>query len=139
MTLIKFLLEKEKKDKILNKMKKIFVSLYDQYEKIHKKEDEEIKIFSENIDNNEKNIINAIYISKIIDDDDIDDIKIHNYAVYLYGNDVVEEIEDGKNKNIDLDFKKFNEDEFNIKSEEIKEKFIEICKEKNIQPKNYEN
>ena len=120
-------------------MKKFFVSLYNQYEKIHKKEDEEIKIFSENIDNNEKNIINAIYISKIIDDDDIDDVKIHNYAVYLYGNDVVEEIEDGKNKNIDLDFKKFNEDEFNIKSEEIKEKFIEICKEKNIQPKNYEN
>jgi len=133
---IKKLLEKEKKEKIINKMQDIFGSLIDQYDEIHRKEEEDIKKFSENINNNEKNIINAIYISKIFENENI---KIHDYAVYLYGTDVVEEIEKGNNENIDEDFKKFNEDDFDVTQDEINKKFIEICKKKNIDPEKYEN
>ena len=135
---INHFLKIKKKEKILNKIREIFESLFDQYEEIYKKEDDEIKIFSENINYNEENIINAIYISKILDDDDIEDVKIHDYAVYLYGEDVVKEIEDGNNKNIDEDFKKYNDDDFDITQEEINAKFIEICKKKNINPENYD-
>ena len=137
---IKSLLEKEKKKNIIDKMQNIFASLSTQYDEIHKKEEEEgFQKFSENISNNEKNIINAIYISKISDDEDINEVKIHEYAKYLYGEDEVKKIEDGKNENIDEDFKKFDEDEFNITEDEINAKFIEICKEKNIDPNNYDN
>ena len=73
------------------------------------------------------------------DENDIEDVKIHDYAVYLYGEEVVEEIETGNNENIDEDFKKYFEEDFDITQEEIEEKFIEICKEKNIDPKNYDN
>ena len=136
---IKTLLEKEKKKYILDKMQKIFASLSTQYDEIHKKEEEGFKKFSENISNNEKNIINAIYISKILEDDDINEVKVHDYAEYLYGEDEVKKIEDGENENIDEDFKKFYNDEINITEEEIKSKFIEICNEKKIDPKNYGN
>ena len=129
---IKSLLVKEKIEKILNKMKEVFESLEKQ-EKIQKNEN---LIFSENINYNEENIINAIYISKILDDDDINDVKIHDYAVYLYGEDVVEEIEEGNNKNIDEDFKKYNDDDFDITQEEINAKFNEFSKENNIYPEN---
>ena len=136
---IKNLLEKEKKEKILNKFQEIFINLFEQYEKIHRKEEENIKKISEDINNN-KNIINAIYISKIFEDEEeIEDVKIHDYSVYLFGEDVVKEIEEGNNKNIDEDFKKYFHDEIEIKQEEIEEKFNEICKSKNIDPKNYEN
>ena len=134
---IKKFLENEKKGKIINKMQEIFISLNDQFEIIHKKDEEETKKFSNTDDNNEKNIINAIYISKILDDDDIEDVKIHDYAVYLYGEDVVKEIEKGNNENIDEDFKKYNDDKLEPTEKEIEEKFIEICKEKKIDPKNY--
>ncbi len=136
---IKTLIEKEKKKNILDKMQKIFASLSTQYDEIHKKEEEGFKKFSENISNNEKNIINAIYISKILEDDDINEVKVHDYAEYLYGEDEVKKIEDGENENIDEDFKKFYNDEINITEEEIKSKFIEICNEKKIDPKNYGN
>ena len=133
--LIKNLLEKEKKEKILNKFQEIFVNLFDKYEKIHRKEEENIKKIS---DDNKKNIINVIYISKIFEKE-IEDFKIHDYAVYLFGEDVVKEIENGNDKNIDEDFKKYFDDKIEIKQEEIEEKFNEICKSKNIDPKNYEN
>ena len=131
---IKNLLEKEKKEKILNNMIDVFVFLNDLYEVINKKEDD-TKTFSDNVNENEKNIINAIYISKIFeDDDDINDVKIHDYAVYLYGEDVVEEIEEGNNKNINEDFKNFNKDDFEITEEEINAKFIEFCQKKGKNP-----
>ena len=131
---IRNLLEKEKKEKILNKMQEIFVYLFEHYEKIHRKEEDK---FSDYVDNNEKNIINAIYISKIFEgEEDIEDIKIHDYAVYLYGENEVYEIENGYNKNIDEDFKKFYDDNFDTTEEEKYGKFIEICKEKNIVRKN---
>ena len=133
---IKILLEKEKKEKILNKIQEIFENLFDKYEKIHRKEEENIKKIS---DDNKKNIINAIYISKILNDEVINNVKIHDYSVYLFGEDVVKEIENGNDKNIDEDFKKYFHDEFEIKQEKIEEKFNEICKSKNIDPKNYEN
>ena len=65
---IKTLIEKEKKEKILKNMKEIFIKLFEQYDQIHKKEEDPFKTFSETADENEKNIINAIYISKIFDD-----------------------------------------------------------------------
>ena len=136
---IKKLLEKEKKGKILNKMQDVFASLIDQYDQIHRKEEDDIKKFSEKVDEKEKNIINAIYLSKILDDDSIENVKINDYAVYLYGNKVVEDIEDGNNEYIDEDFKKYNEEEFDINQKEVEEKFNEICKNKNIDLKNYEN
>ena len=140
---IKKFLKNEKKGKIINKMQEIFISLNDQFEIIHKKDEEETKKFSNTVDNNEKNIINAIYISKILEgEEEINDVKIHDYAVYLYGEDVVEEIEKGNNENIDEDFKKYNDDnddKLEPTEKEIEEKFIEICDEKQIDPKNYEN
>ncbi len=133
---IKSLLKIEKKEKILNKFQEIFENLFDKYEKIHRKEEENIKKIS---DDNKKNIINAIYISKILNDEVINNVKIHDYSVYLFGEDVVKEIENGNDKNIDEDFKKYFDDVIEIKQEEIEEKFNEICKSKNIDPKNYEN
>ena len=114
-------------------MQEIFVFLYEIYDEIHRKEEDDTKKFSENIDEikkNKKNIINAIYISKILDNDDINinDVKIHDNAIYLY--DVIENIEEDNNKNIDEDFKKYNNDDFYIKKEEIEKKFNEIFKKK---------
>ena len=137
-TFIKKLLVKEKNEKIFDKMQNVFVSLIDQYENIHRKEEEDIKKFSDNVNENEKNIINAIYISKKLDDDDIEDVKIHDYAVYLYGEDVVEQIEEGNNKNIDDEIKNFFEDKINITENEINEKFIEICKGKGKNPEDFD-
>ena len=68
--------------------------------KYKKKKKNGNKKFSENVNEKEKDIINAIYISKILDDLNILDVKIHDYAVYLYGEYVVEKIEYGNNKNI---------------------------------------
>ena len=117
---IKTLIEKEKKEKILKNMKEIFINLFKQYDQIHKKEDDPVKTFSETADDNEKNIINAIYISKIFDDEeDIEDAKIHDYAVYLYGEDEVKKIEDGENENIDEDFKSYKDDKFDSEKQEI--------------------
>ena len=135
---IKNLLEKEKKEKIFNKMIDIFQSLYEQFEQIHRKENDDVKTFKETADDNDKNIINAIFISNIFDSEIDDDAKIHDYAVYLYGEDAVKEIEDGKNKNIDEDFKNFFDDNFELTDEEKNEKFNEFCKEKNIDPKKYD-
>ena len=75
-------LEKEKKEKILNKMQEIFVYLFEHYEKIHRKEQDK---FSDYVDNNEKNIINAIYISKILEDeiDDEDDKFMIMLFIYM--------------------------------------------------------
>ena len=135
---IKNLLEKEKKEKIFNKMIDIFQSLYEQFEQIHRKENDDVKTFKETADDNDKNIINAIFISNIFDSEIDDDAKIHDYAVYLYGEDAVKEIEDGKNKNIDEDFKNFFDDNFEPTDEEKNKKFNEFCKEKNIDPKKYD-
>ena len=137
---IKTLLEKEKKEKIINKMIDIFQSLFEQYEQIHRKEDDPVKTFSQTAEQIEKNIINAIYISKILEDEiDDEDAKIHDYAVYLYGEDAVNEIEEGNNKNIDEDFKNYKDDDkLEPTEKEINEKFNEFCKEKSIDPEKYE-
>ncbi len=133
---IKNYLEKEKKEKIINKMIDIFQSLFEEYDQIHRKDEDPVKTFSETADDNEKNIINAIYISKIFEDDIDEDAKIHDYAVYLYSENVVNEIEGGNNKNINDDFK--NYDNLEIKEDEKNEKFKEICKIKSIDPDNYD-
>jgi hypothetical protein len=133
---IKNYLEKEKKEKIINKMIDIFQSLFEEYDQIHRKDEDPVKTFSETADDNEKNIINAIYISKIFEDDIDEDAKIHDYAVYLYSENVVNEIEGGNNKNINEDFK--NYDNLEIKEDEKNEKFKEICKIKSIDPDNYD-
>ena len=146
LTFIKKLIEKEKKEKILKNMKEIFIKLFDQYEKIHKKDEDDEKTFSDTADENEKNIINAIFISKlledIIDKEDVknyEDAKIHDYAVYLYGEDAVNDIEEGNNKNIDEDFKNYKDDNLEPKEEEIDEKFKEFCQELKIDPEKYGN
>ena len=137
---IKTLMKNEKKDEILKKMEDIFIKLYDKYDQIHRKDDDPAKKFSEPADDDEKNIINAIYISKIFEDDIDEDIKIHEYAVYLYDDeDAVNEIEEGKNKNIDEDFKNYGDDEkLEPKEPEKNEKFNELCKEKGIDPDKYD-
>ena len=135
---IKTLVEKEKSEKILKNMEEIFIKLFEQYEQIHTQE-EGSKKFSENAEENEKYIINAIYISKIFEDDIDEDAKIHDYAVYLYGESAVNEIEEGNNENIDENFKKYKEDKLDPTEEEIYEKFKEICKEKGIDPEKYGN
>ena len=134
---IKTLVEKEKSEKILKNMEEIFIKLFEQYEQIHTQE-EGSKKFSENAEENEKYIINAIYISKIFEDDIDEDAKIHDYAVYLYGESAVNEIEEGNNENIDENFKKYKEDKLDPTEEEIYEKFKEICKEKGIDPEKYD-
>jgi hypothetical protein len=130
-TFIKKLIQDEEKKKILEEMDKIFRNLINEYEKNHIEENENKKTFSENIDENEKNVINAIYISKIIDDEDL---SIHDYAVELYDEKEVEKIEEGENENIDEVFKKY--EKFNPTDEEINKKYDEICKENEIEPKN---
>ena len=139
---IKQLLEKEKKEKILKNMEEIFIKLFEQYKQIHieREDNDPVKTFSEPADENEKNIINAIYISKILEDDmDDEEAKIHDYAVYLYGEDAVNEIEEGNNKNINEDFKNYGNDEkLEPKEPEKNEKFNELCKEKGIDPDKYD-
>ena len=133
LSFIKKLIESEKKGQIFNEMQNILVSLSDKYKNIHKNEDEKKKNISDS--EIEKNFFNAIYISKLLEDE-VEDAKIHDYAEYLYGDEVVKEIEEGNNKNVDEIFKKFNLD---INNDEMEEKFNELCKEKGIDPKNYEN
>jgi hypothetical protein len=137
---IKTLMKNEKKDEILKKMEDIFIKLYDKYDQIHRKDEDPAKKFSEPADDDEKNLINAIYISKIFEDDIDEDIKIHEYAAYLYDDeDAVKEIEEGKNKNIDEDFKNYVDDEKLEPTEpEKNEKFNELCKEKGIDPDKYD-
>ena len=146
LTFIKKLIEKEKKEKILKNMKEIFIKLFEQYEKIHKKDEDAEKTFSDTADENEKNIINAIFISKlledIIDKEDVknyEDAKIHDYAVYLYGEDAVNDIEEGNNKNIDEDFKNYKDDNLEPNDNEIDKKFKEFCQELKIDPEKYGN
>ena len=86
-------------------MKEIFIKLFEQYEQIYRKEEDPVKTFSDSADENEKNIINAIYISKIFDDEIEEDNKSHDYAAYLYSEDAVNEIKEGNNKIIDEDMK----------------------------------
>ena len=136
---IKPLIEKEKKEKILKNMIEIFIKLNDQYEQIHKKEENSFKTFSEPANDIDKNIINAIYISKIFEDDIDEDAKIHDYAVYLYSENVVNEIEEGNNNNIVEDFKNYKDDNLESTKEENNKKFNEFCKEKGIDPEKYGN
>ena len=136
---IKHLIEKEKREKILKNMIEIFINLNDQYEQIHKKEENSFKTFSEPANDIDKNIINAIYISKIFEDDIDEDAKIHDYAVYLYSENVVNEIEEGNNNNIVEDFKNYKEDNLESTKEENNKKFNEFCKEKGIDPEKYGN
>ena len=136
---IKHLIEKEKREKILQNMIEIFINLNDQYEQIHKKEENSFKTFSEPANDIDKNIINAIYISKIFEDDIDEDAKIHDYAVYLYSENVVNEIEEGNNNNIVEDFKNYKEDNLESTKEENNKKFNEFCEEKGIDPEKYGN
>ena len=117
-------------------MKEIFIKLFEQYEQIYRKEEDPVKTFSDSADENEKNIVKVIYILKIFDNEIEEDDKIHDYAAYLYGEDAVNEIKEGNNKNIDEDFK--NYDKLEPTEEEKNEKFNEFCKEKNIDPEKYE-
>ena len=127
-TFIKKLIQEEEKKKILDEMEKIFQNLIDKY-KINKVENK--KTFSGNIDENDKYFLNAIYISKNIEDDEI---SIHDYAIKLYDEKEVEEIEKGENENINEDFKKYFNDEIEPTDEEINEKYDKICKENDIKP-----
>ena len=86
------LLESEKKEPILEEMNKIFQELKKNYDLNHKNDDDGKKSFLDNIDENKKNWINAIYISKNIIEDN-DDFNIHDYAVYLYNEEEVKDIE----------------------------------------------
>ena len=132
---IKDLLKNIEKEKILNQMMDVFEVLIEQYEFNHKKEDDEDdkkKFFYESISDNEKNIINAIYISKLFDNDEV---NIHDYAESLYDEDEVEKIENGNNKYINEEFKKY--DTYEPQENEIKNKFKEICEEINVNPEEY--
>ena len=70
----------KKKKRILEEMVKIFRNLIVKYEINHIEENENKKTFSEKIEENEKNVINAIYISKIIGEKNL---SVHDYAVNL--------------------------------------------------------
>ncbi len=107
-------------------MEKIFRNLIDKYEINHIEENENKKTFSENIDENEKNVINAIYISKIIDEKNL---SFHDYAVNLYDEKEVEKIEKGENENINEDFKKYFNDDIESTDEEINKKYNKILEE----------
>ena len=108
LSFIRNLIREEEIKRILEEMEKIFRNLIDKYEINHIEENEIKKTFSGNINENEKNVINAIYISKKIDEDDIGEdigISIHDYAVKLYDEHEVEKIECGENEYINKDFK----------------------------------
>ena len=126
---IKKLIQDEEKKKILEKMEKIFLNLIKEYEINHIKENENKKTFSEKIEENEKNVINAIYISKIIGEKNL---SVHDYVVNLYDEEKVEKIEKGENENINEVFKKYNDIE--PTDEEINQKYIEICEKFGIEP-----
>ena len=128
---IKSLIQDEERKRILEEMEKIFRNLINEYEINHIEENENKKTFSENIDENEKNVINAIYISKNIDEEYL---SFHYYAVNLYDEKEVEKIEKGENENINEDFKKYNDIE--PTDEEINKKYNEICEKFGIEPKN---
>ena len=132
---LKNLIKNIEKEKILNQMMDVFEVLIEQYELNHIKEDDEDdkkKFFSKSVTDNENNIINAIYISKLLDNEDI---NIHDYVVSIYDEDEVENIEKGNNKNINEAFKKY--DMYEPQENEIKNKFKEICEEINVNAEEY--
>ena len=139
---IKKLIQDEEKKNCFDEMEKIFLNLIDKYDINHIEDNENKKTFSENIDDNEKNVINAIYISKIIDEEDL---SIHDYALELYDEKEVEKIEKGDNKNINEVFKKYeklnsendeNKDDIEPSDEEINNKYNQICTKNGIIPQN---
>ncbi len=132
LSFIRNLIVFEERKRILEEMEEIFLNLIYNYEINHIEENEIKKTFSGNIDENEKNVINAIYISRQIDEDDIGEdigISIHDYAVKLYDEDEVEKIERGENEYINKKFIKYFYDEIEPTKEEINKKYNEICKE----------
>lgn len=134
---VKSLLKCEKKLIVLEEIKKVFDYLKDNFElnKINDDDNKRSLLEDDGDDQNKKNCINAIYISKQIIDDD--DFKIHDYAVYLFNKDEVSQIENGQNKKINEDFINYQNYEPNI--EEINKKLNDIFDELKIEPKNYEN
>ena len=129
---IKNLIQNEEKKRILEEMVEIFRNLIDEFEINHLIEEyENKKTFSGNIDENEKNVINAIYISKNIEEEE-EGLSIHDIAVKLYNEEEVDKIEFGENENIYKDFKKYFDDDIEPTEEEINKKYNEICEENGI-------
>ena len=132
----------KKKKNCFDEMEKIFLNLIDKYDINHIEDNENKKTFSENIDDNEKNVINAIYISKNIGEEYL---SFHDYAKDLYDEKEVEKIEKGDNKNINEVFKKYeklnsendeNKDDIEPSDEEINNKYNQICTKNGIIPQN---
>jgi len=133
---VKDLVEAEKKEPILDEMKKVFQELKENFNLNHKNNDgEEKKSLLDNIDKNKENCINAIYISKNIIEDE--DFKIHDYAEFLFNKEEVKDIEVGNNNKINPNFKLYKE--FNAEKEEIEKRRNEIIAELKIDLKDDNN
>ena len=126
LSFIRNLIVFEERKRILEEMEEIFLNLIDNYEINHIEENEIKKTFSGNIDENEKNVINAIYISRQIDEDI--EISIHDYAVKLYDEYEVEKIEQGENEYINKKYIKYFYDEIEPTKEETNKNIMKYVK-----------
>ena len=124
----------KKRTEIILTIEKIFENLKNSFDKnkiINSK-----KNF--NNDENDINIINAIFIEKKLNDLDENDEEnenlktpIKDYAIKLY-NDDFDKIENGLDERINKEFKNYFDDEIEPEPQEIKNEYDKLFKEFNI-------
>ena len=125
-----YLITKKKLEINLN-IKKIFVSLKNSFDKnklISSKKDL-------TNDENDINVINAIYIEKKLNEIEKENenqkTSIKDYAIELYNNDF-DNIENGLDKRIIKEFKDYFNEDIVPEENEIKNEYDKLCKEFNI-------
>ena len=125
-----YLITKKKIEINLN-IKKIFVSLKNSFDKnklISSKKDL-------TNDENDINVINAIYIEKKLNEIEKENenqkTSIKDYAIELYNNDF-DNIENGLDERIIKEFKDYFNEDIVPEENEIKNEYDELCKEFNI-------
>ena len=126
-----YLITKKKIEINLN-IKKIFESLKNSFDKnklISSKKD------LTNDDENDINVINAIYIEKKLNEIEKENenqkTSIKDYAIELYNNDF-DNIENGLDERINKEFKDYFNEDIVPEENEIKNEYDELCKEFNI-------
>ena len=126
-----YLITKKKIEINLN-IEKIFESLKNSFDKnklISSKKD------LTNDDENDINVINAIYIEKKLNEIEKENenqkTSIKDYAIELYNNDF-DNIENGLDERINKEFKDYFNEDIVPEENEIKNEYDELCKEFNI-------
>jgi len=131
---IKNYLTFKKKTEIISNIEKIFENLKNSFDK-NKLINSKKNLIN---DENDINIINAIFIEKKLNDLSENDEEnenqktpIKDYAIKLY-NDDFENIENGLDERINKEFKNYFDDDIEPESQEIKNEYDKLFKEINI-------